>query len=177
MKLVLVVGPSGSGKDTLLRAAQEHFRASLEFGFAPRYITRPPDDNENNYYVDPTCFQFLKENNFFLSQWRAHGNQYGIPRHILLNATLHKRLLCSISRGAINDFEEVHDDVTVLNITAETAILRNRLQTRGREHGEDIEKRLQRAVLPVKAKHLITFDNSGSLEQAKKAFLSLLEKV
>jgi len=41
--LVLVVGPSGAGKDSLLKAAREEFRGDPRIGFARRVITRPAD--------------------------------------------------------------------------------------------------------------------------------------
>ncbi len=177
MKLILLVGPSGSGKDTLLRAARTRFAASRELDFVRRYITRPPDNNEDNYYVDNTCFNFLKGNGFFVSDWQAHGNAYGVPGHALSGDFRHEKLLCSISRGAVNDFEGVHENVTVLQVTAPWDILRERLLARGRENEADVEKRLQRAARPVKAKNLITFDNSAALEKSQRDFICLLETI
>ena len=177
MKLILVVGPSGSGKDTLLRAAREKFITPAELAFVSRYITRPPDGNEDNYYVDSFCFRILRENNFFASQWQAHGYEYGIPRHALENATNGQRLLCSISRSAINDFERIHSDVAVLHVTASIDILEKRLQGRGREKSKEIERRLKRAAQQVHAKNLITFDNSGTLEQSQEDFIHLLRSL
>jgi ribose 1,5-bisphosphokinase PhnN len=65
MKVILVVGPSGAGKDTLLRAAREHFAAVPSLGFARRYITRPPGVDEDNYYVDEVGFSLLENAAFF----------------------------------------------------------------------------------------------------------------
>lgn len=174
MQLILLVGPSGSGKDTLLRAARQQFHGSCELHFVRRYITRPPDANEDNYYVDSTCFDVLKGNGFFVSCWRAHGNAYGVPRHALAGNGGHQKLLCSISRGAIADFEKFHDHVTVLQITAPRELLKKRLLGRGREQKEDVEKRLQRATRPVHARKLITFDNSTGIDQSQRDFIALL---
>lgn len=177
MKLILVVGPSGVGKDTLLRSARKRFGASAELNFVRRYITRPPDGNEDNYYVDSTCFSLLKRSSFFVSDWQAHGNMYGVPRHALVNGNDRQKLLCSISRSAIGDFEQAHDDVTVLQVSASLDLLRERLLSRGRESEADVEKRLLRAVQPVAAKDLVTFDNSSTLEQAQSDFIQLLERL
>lgn len=177
MKVILLVGPSGSGKDTLLRAARKRFNGSQVLGFVRRYITRPPDGNEDNFYIDSACFNILKENNFFVSDWQAHGNEYGIPRHAFSTVYGPKRFLCSISRGAIDDFERFHDNVTVLQVTAPQSVLRQRLQGRGRENDEDVEKRLQRAAAPVRAKNLITFDNSAELEKSQQSFIDLLQAI
>lgn len=177
MKLILLVGPSGSGKDTLLRAARKRFDASRDLAFIRRYITRPPDTNEDNYYVDSACFKLLKSNGFFVSAWQAHGNEYGVPRHALPNGSDKSKLVCSISRGAIGDFEKHHENVTVLQVTAPGEILRERLLGRGRESEKDVEKRLQRAIQPVEAKNLITFDNSAILEQSQRDFIALLESI
>lgn len=177
MKLILIVGPSGSGKDTLLRAVRQRFSCSSSLDFVRRYITRPPDNNEDNYYVDRSCFKVLKYNGFFVSDWQAHGNEYGIPRNVISRSNGYQRLLCSVSRGAIGDFEQFYDDVTVLQVTASKDVLRKRLQGRGRENLEDIEKRLARAEHPVHARDLICFDNSHSLEQSQRDFICLLEKL
>lgn len=177
MKLILVVGPSGSGKDTLLRGLKKQFNGNNCLDFVRRYITRPPDSNEDNYYVDRNCFKILKHNDFFISDWKAHGNEYGIPRNALAAGNGIQRRLCSISRDAIADFEDVYDNVIVLQITASQDVLRQRLMGRGREKDEDVKKRLARAEHPVHAKRLIVFDNSHSLEQSQRDFIALLAKL
>lgn len=180
MRVVLVVGPSGSGKDSLLRGAREYFGETGSLGFVRRYITRPPDSNEDNYYIDPTGFALLKKLNFFISSWQAHGNHYGIPCHALGSTDSvdsHDLLLLSISRSAIVDFEQIHDTVTTIQIKVKEDVLRERLKGRGRENDQEIQKRLERAKQLVVARDLITFDNSIDLDRSRSNFNDLLEKL
>ncbi len=180
MRVVLVVGASGAGKDSLLRGAREYFGESGRLGFIRRYITRPPDSNEDNYYIDPTGFVLLKRLNFFISTWQAHGNHYGIPCHALGSPDSvngHELLILSISRSAIADFEQIHDTVTTIQVKVKENVLRERLKRRGRENDLAIQRRLERAKRPVVARDLITFDNSSDLDRSRANFNDLLEQL
>ena len=176
-KVILIVGASGAGKDTLLRNARACFRSENTLGFVRRYITRPPDNNEDNFYVDESGFLLLKKSNFFLSTWAAHDKLYVIPIHSLSYVNGYKAMLCSISRTTISDFENRFTDVTTINITARDDVLYDRLLKRGRESKRSIEERLIRAKKPFEAKNLINFDNSSDLERSKEAFVHLLKRV
>lgn len=170
-KIVLIVGPSGVGKDTLLRHAKEVYKEDLNF--VKRYITREADTNEDNYFVDDYAFEVLKNNGYFLSNWNAHGNAYGIPKSFFKNGVN----IISISRARIKDFENAYENVYTINITIEKDKLKQRLLDRGRETLEQIEKRLARSYEKIEARKLIEFDNSKPLEESKKSFINLLEKI
>ncbi len=174
MKIILIVGPSGSGKDTLLRHARKALESQHGFIFSKRYITRPPDTNEDNYYVDQYAFEQLCRGGFFLATWEAHNNLYGIPHHIFITSETSSAIVCSISRTAISDFEKIYSDSVTINVTASDEILRERLAKRGREDELSINRRIQRAKLPIQSNKLITFDNSVALEESKRGFTSLL---
>ena len=174
MNIILVVGPSGSGKDTLLRSARKILASNEEFGFARRYITRPPDNSEDNYYLDPAAFKVLERCGFFLATWQAHNNSYGIAEYILNAAGGRETVICSVSRSAIADFEARCDQTVTIEVTASMAILKARLLARGRESETDINRRLARAKQPVKARKHLVFDNSLPLEESSARFTSLL---
>ncbi|UTJ05091.1 hypothetical protein [Arcobacter roscoffensis] len=170
-KIVLIVGPSGVGKDTLLKSARKELKG--EVNFVRRYITRKPDKNEKNYFLDDFAFEILKHNSFFASTWNAHGNYYGIAKNSIKN----KVNVISISRSKISDFEKLYDKVYTINITVPKEELRNRLLLRKRESIEEIEKRLNRSYEKIEAKKLIEFDNSKDIEESSKEFINLIKKL
>ncbi|RXJ70311.1 phosphonate metabolism protein/1,5-bisphosphokinase (PRPP-forming) PhnN [Halarcobacter ebronensis] len=170
-RVVLVVGPSGAGKDTLLKYAKQKLKDRVNF--VKRYITREADVNEDNYYIDEYAFEILKHNGYFASSWSAHENFYGIPKRFIENGLN----LISISRSKIREFENQYEDVITLNITLPKDKLRQRLISRKRESLEEIEKRLDRSYEKIECKKLIEFDNSALLKESKEKFLELLERI
>lgn len=177
MKVLLVVGPSGSGKDTLLRNARNHFAGQEQLSFVRRYITRPPDRNEDNYYLDSAAFTLLNNAGFFLSTWRAHDNFYGIPYHAMNGTDAAEVAVCSISRAAVVDFERSFAHTTTILVTAREEVLRQRLEKRGRENETAVRRRLARANQAVVARDLVVFDNSAELERSIAMFNELLESL
>src|ERR1700733_2667205 len=137
--LVLVVGPSGAGKDALLKAAREVFRDDTRIHFARRVITRPPDpEGEDHEAVTPEEFA---ARDFALS-WSAHGLRYGIPASALATPVA----VANVSRAVIAE-AALRYRVRVIEVTAPPGILAARLAGRGRESAEDIARRLLRTVV------------------------------
>jgi phosphonate metabolism protein PhnN/1,5-bisphosphokinase (PRPP-forming) len=170
-KIVLIVGPSGVGKDSLLSYAKDELKDRINF--VKRYITREADENEDNYHLDDYAFEILKHNSFFISTWNVHNNIYGISKNSIINGLN----IISISRSRVKDFENIYEKVYTMNITVSSDELRKRLNKRGRESKEEIEKRLLRSDLKIDAKNLIKFDNSACFEESKENFIELLKKI
>jgi ribose 1,5-bisphosphokinase len=113
---------------------------------------------------------------FYAATWQAHGNRYGIARHALENVAAAVSL-CSISRGAIAEFEMGCRDVVTIMVTTQPAILRQRLLRRGRESCAEIERRLTRAAAPLRPRQLIEFDNSADYRSSLANFTRLLAQI
>ena len=168
-QIILIVGASGVGKDTLLRSIQN----KVEVNFIKRYITRKPDSNEANYYIDTEAFQRLQKDGFFISTWEAHANKYGIAKNQIIEGLN----IISISRGAIKDFEEKFENVITIEITLPKDVLYKRLKNRARENEEEIQKRLARVYEKIEAKNIIQFDNSNTIELSCANFITLLKRI
>ncbi|MEA2777827.1 MAG: thymidine phosphorylase, partial [Acetobacteraceae bacterium] len=77
--LILVVGPSGAGKDTVLALARAALLADPRFRFVRRVITRPADAGGEDHEA-VSDFEFGQRS--FALRWQAHGLHYGIPMDI-----------------------------------------------------------------------------------------------
>src|SRR5262245_35550910 len=76
--LYYVVGPSGAGKDTLLRLLREHV-AGMPLVIAHRYITRPHQDAaENHVALSEAEFELRARCGCFAMQWASHGYRYAV---------------------------------------------------------------------------------------------------
>ncbi|MEL6997053.1 MAG: phosphonate metabolism protein/1,5-bisphosphokinase (PRPP-forming) PhnN [Pseudomonadota bacterium] len=170
---VAVVGPSGAGKDTLIREAMAG-RADLML--ARRVITRPPaPDSEDYESVDSAEFARRREAGAFALHWVAHGLSYGIP--IIVDAQLASGLsvIANLSRNVIETGRQRFESFRVIVVAAPVAVLAERLAQRGRETAEEIAERLERAgfAAPV-GDDVITVENGGDLRTAVAAFRAAL---
>lgn len=174
--LVVVVGPSGAGKDSVIGYALKALAGRSDIHRVRRVITRAEDaGGEDHEAVSPAEF---KERNFagaFAVSWHAHGLDYGIPAEALGRLGNGEILIANGSRAALSRFRKVFGRLTVVNITATPEVLASRLAARGREGREEILSRLQRRVPDiVDGLDVVTIDNSGPLEEAGARFAELL---
>ena len=174
--LVVVVGPSGAGKDSVIGFALGALAGRSDIHRVRRVITRAKDaGGEDHEAVSPAEF---KQRNFagaFAVSWHAHGLDYGIPVEAVGRLRNGEILIANGSRAALSRFRKVFGRLTVVNITASPEVLASRLAARGRESREEILARLQRRVPDiVDGLDVMTIDNSGPLEQAGARFAELL---
>jgi len=142
---VLVVGPSGAGKDTLLQLARRELEASPQFVFPRRLVTRSSSVWEEHDSIDHAAFERGISAGEFALAWRAHGHGYAIPRHCLAEAVAGRIIICNVSRMVVEAARERLPNVSVVEITAPREILAARLAGRGRGDDADLGARLERS--------------------------------
>src|ERR1700722_2476878 len=81
--LVLVVGPSGAGKDTLISIAAARLGAKTRIAFGRRIVTREADSTEDHDSLTHEAFDAAQARGEFALAWRAHGHSYGVPHAAL----------------------------------------------------------------------------------------------
>jgi ribose 1,5-bisphosphokinase len=167
--LVLVVGPSGAGKDTLLDAAKQALADNRRFRFVRRVVTRAADAGGEAHEA-VTEAEFAKRD--FVLQWQAHGLRYGIPADAITDGIV---TVANVSRSIICDAAQ-RLRVRVIEVTASQDILAARLTSRGREDAAEIAARLTRKVAIPSDIRVQTVVNDGSMDDGLKRFLAALNR-
>lgn len=176
--LILVVGPSGVGKDTLVDGAKATVAPSQRFFFPARTITRPSDaGGEDHIATTEAEFQARESSGDFLLSWRTHGLCYGISKDTTDAARRHgQAVVANVSRGVLDCARNRLQPVRIISVTASADAIRARLQARGREDAADIEARIARAsAYDVSGGDVISVLNDGSPEDGIARMVEALE--
>jgi phosphonate metabolism protein PhnN/1,5-bisphosphokinase (PRPP-forming) len=166
--LVLVVGPSGAGKDTLLEAARQALAGDRRFRFVRRVITRPADAGGEAHEA-VTSEEFAGRQ--FALQWQAHGLSYGIPADAIADIARGKVVVANASRTVVAAAAR-RFPTRVIEVMASPDVLAKRLASRSREDAADVARRLARSVALPADVATVTIVNDGTLEEGVARFLA-----
>ncbi|OAF11588.1 phosphonate metabolism protein/1,5-bisphosphokinase (PRPP-forming) PhnN [Bradyrhizobium neotropicale] len=163
-RLVLVVGPSGAGKDTLLRLAQAACIDDHDVVFPRRVVTRESSAAEDNVAVSADEFRRGLDHGDFAVHWEAHGHSYALPLEINDDIRAGRTVVVNVSRTVIGALRGTYANVVVVAITAPPDVLAERLAARARLSDGNIAQRLARNVDDAAAQADVTIVNAGSAE-------------
>jgi ribose 1,5-bisphosphokinase len=176
--LFYVVGASGAGKDSLMTYARARLGGRAPVFFAHRYITRPAEaGGENHVALNKAEFAQMKALGLFALSWESHGFCYGLGREIELWLDAGANVVMNGSRAFLPVAEQRFPGLAVVLIEVSAAVLRARLEARGRESPEEIAARLARAAeFTVIHPSLVTIRNNGSLAEAGDQLVAVLRE-
>jgi guanylate kinase len=147
--LIVLSGPSGVGKGTVRRALFQMPNHDLVYSVS--MTTRPPRQGEidgvDYYFVDKETFlKRIKENKFL--EWAEFvGNYYGTPRDKVEEQLDHgKEVVLEIEvEGALQVRKQMKDAVFIFLVPPGKKALYERLNNRGTDPIEMVEKRMKKA--------------------------------
>jgi len=150
--LLIISGPSGTGKGTLVKKLMD---SDPSFGFSCSVTTRAarPGEIEGVHYhfIDDAEYERMLANDEFLEHATVHGHRYGTPKkqvERLLGSG--KNVLLDIDpQGALSIMSRVQDYVSIFILPPSFSALRVRLHTRNTDDPVEIERRLHNARIEV----------------------------
>ena len=174
-RLVLVVGPSGAGKDTLLGLAKAACADDGNVVFPRRVITREASASEENEEVSTGTFQEALTRGEYAMHWEAHGHCYALSRAIDDEIRAGRTIVANVSRTVIGAMRRAYADVVVVLITAPPNVLAERIAMRARSSDGMVENRLRRTVEDASAAPDVTIVNIGSAEYHARQLVRVIK--
>jgi len=170
---VLVCGPSGAGKDSVLAWAQQALRGHPRICFARRLVTRPLAPGSDHDPVDAPGMAALRRAGALAWSWQAHGYEYGVRSEYAQRVRAGQLVVVNGSREHARTVGR-RPDLRCVLVTASPGVLRARLHARGREDLQAISQRVARnAELPAPCADCVIV-NDDALEQAGAALRGYL---
>ena len=162
-KVLVVVGPSGVGKDTLMQKVVDKNPGKFKKGVTHTSRKMRPGEKEgyNYYYVTEEEFLKLKDNNGLVEHNFYNGNYYGLSKKELEDGTKGEKILYVIIdiNGANSVYKLNIPAVYVAILPPSEEELEKRLKGRGTEKDDVIQGRLNIAKEELRKINEATFFN------------------
>ena len=153
-KLIVLTGPSGVGKGTLLNSLlKRHPELTLSVSATTRSPRPGEIDKKNYFFVGREKFQQMIENEELLEWAEYAGNFYGTPNlPVIENIKQGKSVILEIElQGARQIQKTFPDALRIFILPPSNAELERRLRNRGQDSEEAIAKRLKLATEELEA--------------------------
>jgi len=156
-RLFIVSAPSGAGKSTLCNRLRARFP---DMQYSVSYTTRQPRKNEcdgvDYYFISDSDFsQGIKEHRW--AEWACvHDHYYGTSQERIETCLITgKDILLEIDvQGMQQIIKKFPDAITIFIKPPSMDVLKERLEKRGTDSQEVIEKRLKNAEKEMAFQHL-----------------------
>ncbi len=153
-QLIIISGPSGVGKDTIIDALREHPHVPPHH-YVVTCTTRAPRPGEvegvSYHFLDRERFLALRDAGGLLEANEVHGNWYGTPRSEVARAlTAGQDVILKIDvQGAQNVKERVAEALLVFVVPPSLEALFGRLRSRATETADELELRQRNAAIEL----------------------------
>jgi len=176
--LIVVSGPSGVGKSTLIERVLREERSVL---FSVSYTTRKKRHNEvhgkDYYFTDEATFRHMIDNNGFMEWEPVHGYLYGTPIREISDPINkgHDVILDIDVKGALKVKEKCPAACLIFVEPPSVDELKKRLSLRGEK---EIEKRMERVHEEMAKRSLFTYTvKNDNLETAYQQFQLIIRSM
>ena len=179
-KLVIISGPSGTGKGTVIKKL---LKLRPELAFSISATTRKPRPGETHgveyLFINKDKFKEMIVNNKFLEHAQYVGEYYGTPAERIRECTNSgTTIILDIEvQGAKQVMEKIPEAITIFIVAPDMKELEKRLRGRGTDSEEKLHARLERAKQEIEEKkhykYVITNDN---VSRAAEEILEIIDR-
>ena len=172
-KLIILTGPSGVGKGTVIKEILNKEKDIwLSISATTRNPRRGEKEGENYFFLSKERFKEMIDKKLFLEWAQFAGNYYGTPLYSVKEKILQgNTVLLEIEvEGAKQIKDKFPNSLSIFLLPPSKAELERRIRNRGSEKEEDISKRLSRANYEIEASNEFDFEliNHDIYDTAKK---------
>lgn len=150
--LVIVSGPSGAGKGTIVSELIKDSSYALSTSITTREARQGEIDGVHYFFRSPEQFEQMIEKNELLEYAEFCGNYYGTPTfYVEQQLQQGKNVILEIEvQGALQVKQRFKDAILIFLTPHNITELRNRLEKRATETLEKINMRMKRAKEEIK---------------------------
>ena len=151
-RLYVISGPSGTGKGTICTEILKDINNEFSVSMTTREAREGETHGKEYYFVSHEEFLDNIEKGNFLEYATVFDNYYGTPKDMVLKRLEKGRnIILDIDvQGGLNVKAAMPDAVLIFLLPPSLAALRERLEKRGTETPDKIEKRLSKAVNEIR---------------------------
>jgi guanylate kinase len=182
--LVIISGPSGAGKDTIIEALRRRPRAP-DYHYVVTCTTRDPRPGEipgiSYHFLGKAEFAALRDQGELLEANEVHGNWYGTPRREVAWALGdgHDVILKIDVQGARVVKERVPDALLVFIVPPSLETLFQRLRSRATESADELELRQRNAAIEIARQgdyDRVVVNETGEIERTAAEIEAIIEQ-
>ena len=147
-KLIIITGPSGVGKGTVVKAI---LKKDINIWLSISATTRKPrngeEDGKDYYFLTTKKFKEMINNEMFLEWAEFAGNYYGTPINKINEKIKYgSKVILEIEvEGACQVREKFPETIAIFLLPPNKQELEKRIRNRGTDNEESILQRLERA--------------------------------
>ena len=183
-QLVIISGPSGVGKDTIIDALRGRPR-DPDYHYVVTCTTRAPRPGEvdgiSYHFLDRSAFLALRDAGGLLEANEVHGHWYGTPRAEVADALVagHDVILKIDVQGAQQVKERVEEALLIFIVPPSMEALFARLRARATESADELEVRQRNAAIELARQddydHVVV-NETGQVERTAQTIDRIIEE-
>jgi guanylate kinase len=183
-QLVIISGPSGVGKDTIIEALRARPR-NPDYHYVVTCTTRAPRAGEvpgvSYQFLTRDAFHRLRDAGELLESAEVHGNWYGTPRADVVRALAegHDVILKIDVQGAQAVKERVPDALLVFIVPPSLEALFQRLRSRATESADELDLRQRNAAIELARQgdyDRVVVNETGEVERTAAEIEAIIEQ-